>query len=166
MSRIGRVVSASVKLTFHSLVADALGAVAGRLAQGNVTVKEHGCDVTLCGDPIRLAEIFQNLIDNACKFMGDQKTPWIEIGVEEREAEHVFFVRDNGIGIDPRFQAKVFNLFEKFDPKAEGTGIGLALVKRIVELYAGRIWVESPGLGQGTCFYFTLPGARAEDRSQ
>jgi signal transduction histidine kinase len=71
----------------------------------------------------------------------------------------VFFVRDNGVGIEPRFQAKVFGLFEKLDPKGEGTGMGLALVKRIVEMYNGRIWVESPGLGQGANFLFTLPGA-------
>jgi signal transduction histidine kinase len=71
----------------------------------------------------------------------------------------VFFVRDNGMGIDPRYQEKVFGLFEKLDPKREGTGMGLALVKRIVELYEGRIWVESSGLGQGTKFLFTLPGA-------
>jgi len=70
----------------------------------------------------------------------------------------MFFVRDNGIGIDPRHQSKVFGLFEKLDPKAEGSGIGLSLVKRIVELYGGRIWVESAGAGQGACFYFTLPG--------
>jgi signal transduction histidine kinase len=99
------------------------------------------------------------LVDNACKFMGDQPAPRIEIGVETRDAETVFFVRDNGIGIDPRYQAKVFGLFEKLDHTAEGTGVGLALVKRIVEWYGGRIWVESKGAGQGTCFYFTLPGA-------
>jgi signal transduction histidine kinase len=71
----------------------------------------------------------------------------------------VFFVRDNGSGIDPRYHEKVFGLFEKLDPRAGGTGMGLALVKRIVELYGGRIWVESKGTGQGACFYFTLPAA-------
>jgi signal transduction histidine kinase len=68
-------------------------------------------------------------------------------------------VRDNGAGIDPRFREKVFGLFEKLDPKGEGTGMGLALVKRVVELYQGRIWVESGGLGQGASFLFTLPAA-------
>ena len=68
-------------------------------------------------------------------------------------------MRDNGIGMDPRHQDKVFGLFEKLDPQAEGTGLGLALVQRIVQLNGGRIWAESPGVGQGSCFYFTLPGA-------
>jgi signal transduction histidine kinase len=68
-------------------------------------------------------------------------------------------VRDNGAGIDPRYQAKVFGLFEQLNPKGGGTGMGLALVKRIVELYEGRIWVEYAGPGQGANFLFTLPGA-------
>ena len=77
-------------------------------------------------------------------------------------SETVFFVRDNGIGIDPQYQSKIFNLFEKIEAKTEGTGIGLAIVKRIVELYQGRIWVESKGLAQGTSFFFTLPGASTD----
>ena len=89
--------------------------------------------------------------------MGGQKQQRIEIGVIARDAETVVFVRDNGIGIDPRHQAKVFDLFEKLDPHAEGTGIGLSLAKRIIELHGGRIWVESPGVGQGACFNFSLP---------
>ncbi len=91
--------------------------------------------------------------------MGNQPRPRVEIGVEKRASETVFFVRDNGAGIDPRYHDKVFGLFEKLDPKGEGTGMGLALVKRIVEMYKGRIWVESPGLGQGANFLFTLPAA-------
>ncbi|MCX6901517.1 MAG: PAS domain S-box protein [Verrucomicrobia bacterium] len=167
ISRIGRVVSPPVSITLRKLVDEALGAVAGRIAERGVTVKVGDTDMLLRGDRIRLAEIWQNLVENACKFMGDQKEPRVEIGVEARGAETVFFVRDNGIGIDPRYYAKVFGLFEKLDPKAEGTGLGLALVKRVVELYRGRIWVESLGQGQGACFYFTLPGAvgGAGDRS-
>ena len=158
-SRIGRVISQPVRATLGELADETLSAVAGRIAERGVSVKVSGNDAALHGDRLRLAEIWQNLVENACKFMGNQKEPRIEIGVEERGAERVFFVRDNGIGIDPRYCTKIFDLFEKFDPKAEGTGLGLALVKRIVELYAGRIWVESTGEGQGACFYFTLPGA-------
>jgi len=169
ISRIGRLVGTPVQLTLRTLVDDALGAVAGRIAARGVAVAVTDYAVRLCGDRVRLAEVFQNLIDNACKFMGNQPVPRIEIGVATDTVELVFFVRDNGIGIDPRHRARVFNLFEKLDPKIEGTGIGLALVKRIVELYGGRIWVESAGLGQGACFYFTLPGAvgeKAGGRSQ
>ena len=175
ISRIGRLVGLPVRVTLRTLVDDARGAVAGRIAARGVTVTVDDQDMTLNGDRARLGEVFQNLIDNACKFMGDQPEPRIEIGVMEKWSDGelasssppvlqsatspVFFVRDNGMGIDPRHRSRVFNLFEKLDPKAEGTGIGLALVKRIVELYGGRIWVESAGLGQGACFYFTLPGA-------
>lgn len=158
-SRIGRVISQPVRVTLGALANETLSAVAGRIVGQGVVVKVGDNDVTLHGDRLRLAEIWQNLVENACKFMGNQTEPRIEIGVEERGEELVFFVRDNGIGIDPHYSTKIFDLFEKFDPKAEGSGLGLALVKRIVELYQGRIWVESTGQGQGACFYFTLPGA-------
>ena len=68
-------------------------------------------------------------------------------------------MRDNGIGIDPKFHKKIFELFDKLNPRIEGTGIGLALVKRIIEVHGGRIWIESQ-LGQGATFYFTLPGMK------
>jgi PAS domain S-box-containing protein len=158
ISRVGRVVNAPVRFAFRSLVDEVLGAVAGRIAERGVKVIVDEHDLLLHGDRPRLAEVWQNLVENACKFMGDQKEPRLEIGVETRGAETVFFVRDNGIGIDPRYHTKVFGLFEKLDPKAEGTGLGLALVKRIVEANQGRIWVESAGQGQGACFCFTLPG--------
>lgn len=159
VSRIGRVVAPPVRMTLRSLADDALIAVAGTLSKSGVTVTVNDPGILLCGDRPRLEEIWQNLVENACKFMGAQKEPHLEIGVELRGAETVFFVRDNGSGIDPRYHQKIFGLFEKLDPKAEGTGIGLAMVKRIVELYQGRIWVESEGQGHGSCFFFTLPGA-------
>ena len=96
------------------------------------------------------------------KFIGDQPSPHIDIGIERHDRETVYFVRDNGIGINPKYQSKLFNLFEKINPRTEGTGMGLAITKRIVELYRGRIWVESKGEGQGSCFFFTLPGALKE----
>ncbi len=166
VSRVGRVINPPVRITFRNLVDEALGAVAGRITEQGVSVKVGDNDMMLHGDRPRLAEIWQNLVENACKFMGGQKEPRIEIGMEARGAETVFFVRDNGIGIDPRYHTKIFNLFERLDPKAEGTGLGLALVKRIVELCQGRIWVESAGQGQGTCFYFTLPGAVGEQKAE
>ena len=80
----------------------------------------------------------------------------VEIGAREDAAEMVFYVRDNGIGIAPRYHEKIFGLFDKLDPNSEGTGIGLALVKRIVEVHGGHVWVESEGEGKGSTVCFTL----------
>jgi signal transduction histidine kinase len=109
------------------------------------------------GDRPRLVEVMQNLLDNAAKFMGDQPEPQIDIGVYERQNQPIFFVRDNGMGIPPAYHEKVFGLFDKLEAQSEGTGVGLALAKRIVEVHGGRIWVESEGKGQGSMFCFTLP---------
>lgn len=173
MSRIGRIVHPSVHVTAKSLVNEALEVVTGRITERHVTIKVMDMDVVLYCDRTRLAELWQNLLENACKFMGDQAEPCIEIGVErgtsseEDSSFHspqstVFYVRDNGIGIDPEFHYSVFGLFNKLDKHTEGTGVGLAIVKRIVDLHYGRIWIKSEGSGRGTCFYFTLPGAVEE----
>jgi PAS domain S-box-containing protein len=159
LARVGRKKNPAVRVTFRELAQEAVRLVAGRISTGGVKVQVADAVVTLEGDRPRLMEIWQNLVENACKFMGNQPQPQVGIGVEQRGPETVFFVRDNGAGIDPRYQAKVFGLFEQLNPKGEGTGMGLALVKRIVELYEGRIWVESAGPGRGANFLFTLPGA-------
>jgi signal transduction histidine kinase len=109
------------------------------------------------GDRARLVEVVQNLLDNAAKFMGDQAEPRITIGAlgAEKTGAPIFFVQDNGIGIDPKYHLRVFGLFDKLDARTEGTGIGLALVKRIVEAHHGHIWVESE-VNKGATFFFTL----------
>ena len=111
-------------------------------------------------DVSRVTEVYQNLIENAVQYMGDQAHPKIEIGAEQRHYDVLCWVRDNGIGIDSRYHQKVFGLFERLNPHSEGTGIGLALTKQIVETRGGRIWVESEGLGEGSTFFFALPRDR------
>ncbi len=88
--------------------------------------------------------MIQNLVDNAVKFMGHQPEPQITIGQAgtDRDGKPIFFGQDNGIGIEPQNHTNVFGLFNKLDAQTEGTGIGLALIKRIVEVHGGRIWVE------------------------
>ena len=89
--------------------------------------------------------------------MGDEPSPRVEVGMRRGGPTKVYCVRDNGMGIEPRFHDKVFGLFERLHPEHEGTGVGLALVKRIIEVHDGRIWVESQGAGCGSTFCFTLP---------
>ena len=161
LSRIGRVVNPPQTIAFATLAQEALALVAGRLRQRGVGVAVAEGLPTVWGDRARLVEVLQNLVDNAAKFMGDQKHPRVEIGMREQAGERVFFVRDNGIGIDPRFRDRVFGLFEKLDPDSEGSGVGLALIKRIVDQHHGRVWVESEGKGKGTTVCFTLPDAAA-----
>ena len=103
--------------------------------------------------------VFQNLLDNAIKFLGDQPAPRVEVGFRRQGEETVLFVRDNGRGIEPRHLARVFGMFERLDSRAEGAGLGLALVRRVVESHGGRIWAESEGPGTGATFRFTLAGA-------
>ncbi len=108
-------------------------------------------------DPTQLAQVFQNLIINGIKFHSEE-APIIHISAEKKESEWIFSVQDNGIGIDPQYSEKIFEVFKRLHKKEEypGTGIGLAICKKIIERHGGRIWVESE-LGKGSTFYFTLP---------
>ena len=159
LSRVGRLMKPSKKIPFEEIVHEALEIVQGQLEAHGVTVHTQPGLPVIYGDRQRLIEVLQNLIDNAAKYMGDQTHPSIEVGQNGKDVEHgmpILFVRDNGIGIAPEYHDQVFGLFNKLDATSEGTGVGLALVKRIIEFHGGRIWIESE-LGQGTTFYFTLP---------
>ncbi len=156
LSRVGRVMNEPKMTSFEKIIKDALQRVEGQLQLRQVQVKVGSELPEVFGDTERLVEVIQNLVDNACKFMGDQQEPVIEIGVQRREGSSIFYVKDNGIGIDKKFQEKVFGLFDKLDPNSNGTGIGLALVKRIIEVHGGKIWIESNVGEKGTTFLFTL----------
>ncbi len=157
LSRIGRLVNPPERVPFADIVAEALELVQGQLIERGVTVSVAPDLPMVYGDRLRLVEVMQNLLDNAARFMGDQPVPRVEIGVRQDADTPVFFVRDNGRGIEPPYQERVFGLFEQLDASSEGTGIGLALVRRIIEVHGGRIWAESAGLGQGATFCFILP---------
>jgi signal transduction histidine kinase len=115
------------------------------------------------GSKVRIHELFSNLIVNAIKY-NDKALPTLRVGWQN-DARHsdivTFFVEDNGIGIEERYQERIFGIFEKLNPRedVEGTGAGLAICKRIVEEHGGRIWVNSE-VGRGSTFYFTIPRAR------
>jgi PAS domain S-box-containing protein len=135
------------------------------LAGLELAIHESGAKVThdalptVNGDPVQLGQLFQNLISNALKYRNGQQ-PMVHVGCERRENEWLLSVRDNGIGIDPRFAQKIFVIFQRLHTREQypGTGIGLAVCKRIVERHGGKIWVESEP-GNGSTFYFTLPAS-------
>jgi signal transduction histidine kinase len=114
------------------------------------------------GDRSMLRQVFINFISNAVKFSSHSETPAVEIGSEQQGTENVYWVRDNGVGFDMRFASKLFGVFQrlhKFD-EFEGTGVGLAIVKRVITRHGGRVWADSAP-GRGASFFFTLPNSSA-----
>jgi PAS domain S-box-containing protein len=163
LSRIGRMINPSQIVEMNRLVEEALAKrreqqdEAGNGSLEGVEIVVEPDLGRVYGDHVRLRAVVENLVSNAAKFMGAQKDPRVDIGLRRDASGSVYFVRDNGIGIEPRYHQKVFGLFSQLVPESEGTGAGLAIVKRIVDFTGGRVWVESEGPGQGSTFCFTLP---------
>jgi hypothetical protein len=141
---------------------DASAVLAGVLMNLDIAIRESGTEIThgdlpeVTSDFVQLGQVFQNLIGNSIKYRS-QDPPRIHIEVEDREDDWLFSFQDNGLGIDPRYHEQIFGIFKRLHGREyPGTGIGLALVKRIVEKQGGKIWVESEA-GQGATFRFMLP---------
>lgn len=163
LSKVGRVINPREYGSLTSLVKKASENVQELIRERSVDLKIDDNMPTYWGDQLRLLEVFQNLIENAVKFMGDQPSPCIEVSAALNGEMIVCRVRDNGIGIDPAYHDRIFNLFERLNPEIDGTGIGMALVKRIIEAHGGAITVESNGDLQGCSFIFTLPEKPFDD---
>ena len=157
--RVGHVVFVSEKVSRDDLVRNTVHALEPQVS-GSITEFKISPDMPhVIADRLRLREVLQNLVENAVKFMGAQPTPIIEIGASVKGEEVTCFVRDNGAGINPAYHERIFGLFDRLDAGVQGSGVGLALTRRIVELNHGRIWVESEGRNKGSTFYFTVPAA-------
>lgn len=154
LSRIGRLVNPPEDVPFQVIVDQVRELLSASIRNVGAEVVVNDALPVVRGDRVRLVEIVQNLVENALKF--SKQAPRIEIGARVEGRMAICHVRDNGIGIEPQYFARVFGLFEQLDGASPGTGIGLALVRRIVEVHGGKIWVESKGLGHGTTMYFSL----------
>jgi PAS domain S-box-containing protein len=161
LSRIGRKKGNWQTVSLKELIKRISILLSASLQEHKVKLILPEKDLLLEGDSVRLAQLFQNLIENAVKFRGHNDQSRIEVGWERTEGIYKIYVRDNGKGIEPRQLGKIFELFHQIDPKAKGTGIGLTIVKRIVEVHGGSIWASSEGEGKGTTIWFTIPGLNA-----
>ena len=160
LSRVGKVVSTFKDVPSFEIVKNVTSGFQDRLkAKGIELVVADNLPTTYC-DGERIYQVFENLLVNAIKFMGDTKNPKIEIGYEDKGDFHEFYIKDNGIGIDPKHHREIFERFHRLREieDDEGTGLGLAIVERIVNNHGGRVWVESEK-GKGANFYFFLPKA-------
>jgi len=152
LSRAGRG-ARPTDVELSAVVADALAQLEGRLRASGATVRVAEPLPVVFADRTRLLQVLQNLIENALKHSGTE-APIVDVG---RRDDGAFYVRDHGIGIAPRHHERIFGLFERLG-RGEGTGVGLALARRVIEAHGGRLWVESTGVaGEGATFLFTLP---------
>jgi signal transduction histidine kinase len=153
-SRVGRVHEEKVLIDLQEMVNNIIQMI--KPPQG-ITIKINNELPKILFEETRIIQVFQNLIENAVKYM-DKDEGLIKVGCEDLGSMWQFYVSDNGPGIDEKYKEKVFKIFQTLNPrdKVEGTGIGLTIVKKIIELYEGNIWFKSK-VGEGTTFYFTLP---------
>jgi PAS domain S-box-containing protein len=156
LSRIGLVINSPEEISLTKLVREACEQHEDYAKQTAAMIDINPNMPTVLGDRLRLLEVYANLIENALKFRSETSTPQVNISAEIQKGEVICWVRDNGIGIALENHERVFGIFNKLNPKTDGTGVGLAIVKRIIEGHGGRIWIESAGIDRGTTVFFTL----------
>lgn len=156
-SRVGRKELNPERLQADAVVQEALGQFAKEITERKIRVEVRSPLPALFFDRTELEQLFSHLVGNAIRFMDDRPDAAIEIGGAADDTAVTFYVRDNGIGIDPQYHEIIFGVFERLrEIETEGTGMGLALVRKILDHAGGKIWVESRK-GEGAIFYFSLP---------
>lgn len=164
LSRIGRLTEKKTEFSFTGLVKDSIKTLQPQIEARGIVVNIQEALPVIYGERRRLGQVVDNLFANAVKYIGkDNPSPRIDIGVEEQNGQKAFFVRDNGIGIEKRYFDKIFEIFQRLPSSkriGEGTGIGLTIVKRIIEHHGGKVWLSSEP-GKGSTFFFTLKDKEA-----
>lgn len=156
LSRIGRVISDPESFKMNSILDELMIMLSGIIKESNAQITYPEEMPECYGDKNRIREIWQNLIENAIKYKQTSEDPIISITFEKTKDQMIYSIEDNGIGIPDAQKEKVFDLFEKINPDSPGTGIGLARVKKIIDLYQGHIWIENSKKGHGSVFKFYL----------
>jgi PAS domain S-box-containing protein len=157
-SRIERITHPFEAVPMEEVLAEVLEDISVPLQQSHAAMRREGSLPVVWADRVRMVQVWTNLLTNAIKFAKPGAPPHVAVRHREDEREFTFLVQDDGIGIPPEFHARVFDLFRRLHTQEqyEGTGVGLAIVKRIVEFHKGRVWVESAE-GRGSTFFFTIP---------
>lgn len=167
LSRISRIKNPYEDVNIQELINSVIERIKFDIEQYKVDLSIQKDIPTVRCDRIKMTEAFLNLINNAIKFSSknNKENPKVEIGYEDRNEFHQFFVKDNGIGIDPKYHKQIFGIFQRLhtEKEYEGTGAGLSIVERIIDGHGGKIWVESE-VGKGATFYFTIPKDLKEDK--
>lgn len=156
LSRTGHIAGEPEPMALGVVVEAVIHRLSERIQRLDAAVEAAPDLPAICADRTRIEQVFQNLIDNALKYSRKDVKPLIQIGFVRTKDDLRLYVRDNGRGIKKAYQERIFGLFERVDAKTEGTGIGLAISRRIVEVHGGRLWVESEP-GQGSIFWISLP---------
>jgi signal transduction histidine kinase len=159
LSRIGRLPERKIKFSFDDLMEKVLKTIQPYIDEMGVTLNVEKGLPLIYGEMERLSQVMENLLYNAVKYIGKKNpAPRIDVGAMEQGGQTVFFVRDNGIGIEKHYYQRIFEIFQRLPSGKKiggGTGVGLTIVKRIIEHHGGKVWLESE-LGKGTTFFFTL----------
>ncbi len=164
LSRISRIKNPYEDVSINDLINSVIDRIKFDIKDYKVDLKIQENLPTIRCDRIKMAEVFLNLINNGVKFSHKaQENPKVEIGYADKDEFHEFFVKDNGIGIDPKYHQQIFDIFKRLHTSREytGTGAGLSIVKRVIDDHGGHIWIESEP-GKGAAFYFTIPKALKE----
>jgi signal transduction histidine kinase len=163
LARVGRVVNPPQVFLLADLCHDVIDTMQGSITETDAQVVIEEGMPQVYADQVRVREVIHNLLENAIKFSATLGQPRVEVTAQIVTDKVLCRVGDNGPGIDPQYHDRVFELFDRLDSEIPGTGIGLALAKRIIEIHGGKIWIEAKEDGQGCCFCFTLPFQRGTE---